>query len=130
MSTVKQSPAAIIQRLRRLWCVRINGLNTTNYLSLEEEHGMIPSPDEIPGHWRGRWGTDGDYTFICLITGDLFILHGEPNTELINLIGGNLGFCPNGSGLRVPYCQGESLQLEEIIARIRDPYLVYERIPN
>lgn len=116
--------AGTIQRLRRLWCVRINSLNTYNALS-DDGNGRVPSPEQIPRHWLGHWGTDDNYTFICLRTGDLFVLHGKPNNELLSLLRGHPGLCPGGSELRVPYFHEESLYLEEILARVRDPYCLF-----
>lgn len=126
MSAIKSPPlAGIIQRLRKLWCVRINGINTYNCLA-DQENGRVPSPEEIPKHWCGRWGTDSGYTFICLRTGDLFVLSGEPNSELLKLLEGDMGLCPCGSELRVPYLHEESLFLEELLARVRDPFHAFE----
>ena len=122
--SMKSPPlAGIVQRLRKLWCIRINGLNTYDSLS-DQEDGQVPNPEQIPKHWLGHWGIDDNYTFICLRSGDLFVLSGEPNSELLNLLTGELGLCPGGSELRVPYFHGESLYIEEIMARVRDPYCV------
>ena len=112
---------AIVTKLQGFGCVRINGLNTFNSLA-ENEDGRVPSPEQVPCHWLGRWGTDKDLTFICLATGDLFVLYGRPNDELLKSLTGNTGLCPNGSELKVPYFHGESIPALEILARARNPY--------
>lgn len=113
------SNAAMVQRLRRHWCVRINDLNTYNPLECDEKNGRVLSPSRIPNHWRGKWGTDEGYTFICLESGDLFVLDGEPSSELLGLF---KEICPRGNGLRVPYFAQEALHARELLARVKDPY--------
>lgn len=122
MSRVESnSTAATIQRLRKAWCIRINGLNTFNADPEpgKSEESRVPEANAVPKSWLGRWGVCKDYTFICLPSGDLFILYGEPCNELRTLI---QEVCTSGENLRVPYFDQESLYCHEIIARVKDPF--------
>ena len=122
-TTTSPSIAATIQRLRKAGCVRINDLNTFNTtLPAGEEDGRVPSANQVPGHWRGRYGTDNGWTFICLVSGDLLVLHGEPNSETQKLLE---EVCLQGDKLRVSYLNGENLYCTEVLARVRDPFCVF-----
>lgn len=123
------STAASVCRLRKLWCIRINDLNTYNPFPEKgkKEDNLVPSPSQIPKDWLGKWGSKKDLTWICLESGDLFILGGEPSNELLKLL---QEICPNGSALCLQYMIQESLYCREIISRIRDPFCSVEPLES
>lgn len=114
---ISPNVACQIQRLRRLWCVRINGLNTYN--ASTNKDSRVPEPENVPLHQRGCWGYRNGYTLICLESGHMFVRKGSPNSMLRQTIA---ILCPHGDKLRAPYFKSESLWLNEIMARFTDPY--------
>ena len=130
MSFDQNIPNPLVRDLWMLRFTRINGLRTLNLMAdVQEEDGVVPEPEQMPQSWKGRWGEDGGYTFVCLPTGDLFFAELKPDEKLAERL---CMMCPNTSQeriesqLRVPYFNGERLYLEEVSLRFVDPYASVE----